>query len=47
MQGVYAKLTNHFSDVFQIQMVSIEKGIKEVPSLEGIEGWVKTKLVPV
>ncbi len=27
MQGVYAKLTNHFSDVFQIQMVSIEKGI--------------------
>jgi len=47
MQEVYAKLTNHFSDVFQIQMVSIEKGIKEVPSLEGIEGWVKTKLVPV
>jgi lipoyl(octanoyl) transferase len=47
MQGVYAKLTNHFSDVFQIQMVSIEKGIKEVPSLEGIEGWVKTKRVPV
>ena len=27
MQEVYAKLTNHFSDVFQIQMVSIEKGI--------------------
>ena len=47
MQEVYAKLANHFSDVFQIQMVSIEKGIKEVPSLEGIEGWVKTKLVPV
>ncbi len=47
MQGVYAKLTNHFSDVFQIRMVSIEKGIKEVPSWEGIEGWVKTKLVPV
>ena len=28
MQDVYAKLTNHFSDVFQVQMVSIEKGIK-------------------
>ena len=27
MQDVYAKLANHFSDVFQIQMVSIEKGI--------------------
>ena len=27
MQEVYAKLANHFSDVFQIQMVSIEKGI--------------------
>jgi lipoyl(octanoyl) transferase len=27
MQEVYAKLINHFSDVFQIQMVSIEKGI--------------------
>ncbi|HHT9109434.1 MAG TPA: lipoyl(octanoyl) transferase LipB [Candidatus Wunengus sp. YC63] len=27
MQEVYAKLTNHFSYVFQIQMVSIEKGI--------------------
>ncbi len=38
MQDVYAKLTNHFSDVFQIQMVSIEKGIKEVPSWEGMRG---------
>lgn len=28
IQEVYAKLTNHFSDVFQIQMVPIEKGIK-------------------
>ena len=27
MQEVYAKFANHFSDVFQIQMVSIEKGI--------------------
>ena len=27
MQDVYAKLANHFSDVFQIQMVPIEKGI--------------------
>lgn len=27
MQEVYAKLANHFSDVFQIQMVPIEKGI--------------------
>ncbi len=27
IQDVYAKLTNHFSDVFQIQMVPIEKGI--------------------
>jgi len=36
MQEVYAKLTNHFSDVFQIQMVSIKKGIRFTKGHENI-----------